>query len=70
MNTHQALLNDFDKHFIETGIFARDGSFKDEVLQINKQEATPEFAKSYFTGAEAFVNQAKFFRIEPKEIQH
>jgi sulfite reductase (ferredoxin) len=62
VNTHHTLIADFDKHFVETGLIALHSSFKDLVLQINKHEPSKEFAESYFSRAEAFLNQVKIYR--------
>lgn len=62
VNTHHTLIADFDKHFVETGIIRLPASFKDLVLQINKQEASKDFAESYFQQAKHFYNQVKQYR--------
>lgn len=62
VNTHHTLINDFDKNFVETDLVNLQSSFKDLVLQINKNEPTKEFAEIYFSEAQAFLNQVKNFR--------
>jgi len=57
VNTHHALINDFDKHLVEAGKIKLEHSFKDLVLQINKNEPTKEFAESYFQEAKKFTNR-------------
>ncbi len=64
VNTHHTLISDFDKHFVETGEFK---SFKELVLQINKNEPTEEFSVSYFNEAKQFVNDVKAYREKIKE---
>ena len=59
VNTHHALITDFDKHFVDTGLFKIYGSFKDLVLQINKNEPTKEFAETYFSQAKIFYESVK-----------
>lgn len=62
VNTHHTLISDFDKHFIEIGLIKIGSSYKELVLQINKNEPSKEFAESYFSQAQAFLNQVKLFR--------
>jgi sulfite reductase (ferredoxin) len=59
VNTHHALINDFEKQFVETGSFV---SFKELVLQINKNEPSEEFAAKYFNEAKLFLNEVKAYR--------
>jgi sulfite reductase (ferredoxin) len=62
VNTHHTLIADFDKHFVETGLIKIESTFKELVLQINKNEPSKEFAELYFSQAQAFLNQVKLFR--------
>jgi sulfite reductase (ferredoxin) len=62
VNTHHTLISDFDKHIIETGLIKLPSSFKDLVLQINQNEPSKEFAETYFSQAQAFLNQVKTYR--------
>lgn len=62
-NTQHGIINDFDKHFVETGKFPI-GSFRDLVLQINQHEPTESFAKQYFQQAKAFYERAQAYRLE------
>lgn len=62
VNTHHTLINDFDKHYIEAGLLKLDGTFKDKVLQINKNEPTKEFAELYFEQASKFYTDIKLLR--------
>ncbi|MFO0358458.1 MAG: nitrite reductase [Sphingobacteriaceae bacterium] len=64
VNTHHALINDFEKQFVEEGSFP---AFKDLVLQINKNEPSEEFAASYFNEAKNFLNEVKEYREKTKE---
>ncbi len=66
VNTHHTLINDFDKHFTETGLFNLNGSFKDIVLQINKNEPSKEFAETYFEQAKNFLESVKEYREAKK----
>ena len=62
VNTHHTLITDFDKHLIETKEINLETSFKELVLQINQNEPTKEFAETYFSQAQAFLNQVKHYR--------
>ena len=62
VNTQHSLINDFEKHYIETGIFPLKDGFKETVLQINKQEPDQDFAESYFNKASHFVKEVSTYR--------
>lgn len=62
VNTHHALIADFDKHFIETGLFTTIESFKELVLQINKNEPSKQFAETYYNEAKIFTESVKLYR--------
>lgn len=62
-NTQHGIINDFDKHFVETGRFQME-SFRNLVLQINQHEPTESFAKQYFQQAKAFYDRAQQYRLE------
>ena len=68
VNTHHALINDFDTQFVANGKFELGKSFKDTVLQINKTEPSQNFASSYFSEALKFFNDVKNYRESNKEI--
>ena len=61
-NTQAGILKDFDLHFIQKGLFAEFGSFRDTVLQINEVDPSEEFAISYLQQAKDFVAHAKEYR--------
>lgn len=61
-NTQYGIINDFDKHYVAQGLFNFDIDFRTQVLQINKNNPTKEFANKYFAEAEDFLNQSKVFR--------
>lgn len=67
VNTHHTLISDFDKYFTETGLFKLETSFKDLVLQINKNEPSEEFATKFFSDAKLFVQTVKEYREKVKE---
>lgn len=62
-STHIQTMNDFQKHFVETGIINVDGgNFKDLVLRINKNEPSEAFALEYWTDARKFLEDVFVFR--------
>ncbi len=63
-NTQTGILKDFDAHFTEKGLYSGTDSFKELVLQINKNEPGAEFASSYLQQAKDFVTYAKAYKEE------
>ncbi|MGX5817618.1 nitrite reductase [Chitinophaga lutea] len=61
-NTQHGIMNDFDKHFVETGRLPIEGGFKALVMQINQHEPTESFAKQYYQQAKAFYGRAQQYR--------
>lgn len=62
-NTQIGILNDFDTNFVATAEFSFNGqSFKDYVLEINKNEPTEAFAKTYIQNASEFIAKAVEYR--------
>ncbi len=53
-NTHKGIISDFEKHYVETGLFGFETTFAEVVLQLNKKEASKDFANSYFNQATTF----------------
>lgn len=53
-SNQNGIITEFDKHFGEE--FG--GNFKEQVLQINQNEPSQEFAVDYITDAEAFLNKS------------
>lgn len=64
VNTHHGVINDFDKQFVETNEFVLETSFKDLVLQINKNEPTKAFAELYYLEAKEFLTKTKSYRAK------
>ena len=62
VNTHHTLITDFDKHLVETGLIHLNSTFKELVLQINKNEPSKEFAEVYFSQAQSFLKQVMTYR--------
>lgn len=63
-NTHQGIIEDFQKHVVETGELELTSSFPDLVLQINKYEPSEEFAQQYLKQADLFSQQITALRNE------
>lgn len=61
-NTQIGIINDFDKHYVATGLFSFPVDFKTYTLRINENEPTKEFGTLYFNDAKAFVETAKQYR--------
>lgn len=67
-NTQTGIINDFDKHFVETGKWSLEGSFKTLVLQINQNEPSESFAKQYHQQASDFYQQAQTYRQQAAAV--
>ncbi len=61
-NTQIGIINDFETHFAETGLFTSVPSFKEYVLRINKYEPSEQFAQDYLLDADNFYTNAKTYR--------
>ena len=62
-NSQMSVMRDFDRIFVDPGtINFMEGTFKEHVLQINKNEPTEKFAKEYFKRAKSFLDKIKSFR--------
>lgn len=61
-NTQIKILQDFDKTFVETGIFPLDGGFENLVLSINQHEPTLDFAANYVSRFNEFLTRVIAFR--------
>ncbi|HXB39510.1 MAG TPA: HEPN domain-containing protein [Bacteroidia bacterium] len=62
VNTHHSLINDFDKHFVETGEIDINGSFKDLTGKINQTEPSGDFARICLKEARDFLEKVKVYR--------
>jgi sulfite reductase (ferredoxin) len=62
-NSQIAVINDFDKFFVEQGAFSfSEGSFKDHVLQMRNHEPSRDFAQEFYGKAAGFLDQIKSVR--------
>lgn len=67
-STQIQTLNDFQKHFVETGLLADTGNFKDFVLRMSKQEPTESFAVEYWNDAKKFLEAVYAYKNLEKQI--
>lgn len=67
-NTQHGIINDFDKHFVETAEINVGGSFKDFALQINKQEPSKQFAEKFYNDAKSFLEKLNEYRKKEAEV--
>ena len=63
-NTQIGILNDFDTHFTAKGVYTNNSSFKQEVLRMNENAPSGEFAREYIQQALDFIAFAKNWREE------
>ncbi len=61
-NTHIGIIKDFDEKFIESERISLGKSFEELVLQLNKNEPTRAFAKSYMEDAQGFLKAVEVYR--------
>ena len=62
VSTQVAVINGFDEHYINQGIYNLNTTFSDLVLQINKYEPSVEFAETY-------LKQATLFNLEGVQLR-
>lgn len=67
-NTHASIIKDFDKLYVETGKIAFGGGFNKVALQLNKNEPSEAFAKSYLEDAKTVLQRLETFR--KMELEH
>ena len=68
VNTHASIIRDFDKLYVEEGKIAFEGGFGEVALQLNKNEPSEAFAKSYLKDAKTVLNKLEAFR--KMELEH
>jgi sulfite reductase (ferredoxin) len=66
-STQIQTLNDFQQHFIKTGLFTFTEDFKEYVLRINKNEPTESFAKAFLADSKKFIEDVFAYRNNEKE---
>jgi sulfite reductase (ferredoxin) len=62
VNTHAGIIKDFDEKFIASGRINLGKGFEELALQLNKNEPTEAFAKSYMEDAKVFLKSVEAFR--------
>lgn len=62
VNTHHALISDFDKHFSESGLIGVKGGFQALASKINQVEPSRAFAERYQADAEEFLAKVQAYR--------
>jgi sulfite reductase (ferredoxin) len=64
-STQHGVINGFNEHYGEEfGVYGVPFDFKQQVMQINQNEPTKEFAKTYLAESKEFINNAIKFREE------
>ncbi|RPG35160.1 MAG: HEPN domain-containing protein [Muricauda sp. TMED12] len=67
-NTHASIIKDFDRLYVEEGKIAFEGGFGEVALQLNKNEPSEAFAKSYLEDAKTVLEKLEKFR--KLELEH
>lgn len=68
VNTHASIIKDFDNLYVEEGKIAFEGGFGEVALQLNKNEPSEAFAKSYLEDAKTVLEKLETFR--KLELEH
>lgn len=66
-STQIQVLNDFQQHFVVSGLFSFQGDFKEYVLRINKNQPSAEFAAAYCNDSKKFLRDGEAFRTKENE---
>ncbi|MFC3197429.1 HEPN domain-containing protein [Parapedobacter deserti] len=66
-SSQHGIIRDFDVNFVEPGEFTFPGGFSEQVLQINKHDPSPDFAKRYLAAAIDFYKATQSKR-ETKRV--
>jgi sulfite reductase (ferredoxin) len=61
-NTHRKILDDFQEHFVETGVFSFGEDFAGLVLRLKEEAPSEPFARTYSARSRAFIEQVKRWR--------
>jgi sulfite reductase (ferredoxin) len=67
-NTHASIIKDFEELYVASGKIAFEGGFDTLALQLNKNEPSETFAKSYLEDAKTVLERLEAFR--KLELQH
>ncbi|TAE01406.1 MAG: HEPN domain-containing protein, partial [Bacteroidetes bacterium] len=63
-SSQHSVMTDFDTHFVETKLVDLGETFREYVLQINKNEPSEEFAEKYLLDTISFLGKIKALRQE------
>jgi sulfite reductase (ferredoxin) len=61
-------INDFQREFVDTKAFEFEGSFKEHVLRINKQEPSEAFADAFLRDSRAFLTAVTAYRATVTDV--
>lgn len=67
-STQIQTLNDFQQHFVSTGLINSAADFKEHVLRINKNEPTEQFALTFWNDSIRFLDEVQLYRNSEKEV--
>ena len=67
-NTQIQTINDFQKHFVDSGLISGFGNFKDFVLRMSKNEPTELFALQYLADANKFLEDIYTYKNLKRQI--
>lgn len=68
-NTQHGILNDFDKHFTANSLYTTRSSFKADVMRMNDNEPSENFANDYLQQAKEFIAFAKQWRAQAVQAE-
>ncbi len=68
VNTHASIIKDFDEHYVATGKIAFERGFEKIALQLNQNEPSEAFAKSYMEDAKTVLERLEAYR--KLELEH
>ncbi|MCB0372106.1 MAG: HEPN domain-containing protein [Muricauda sp.] len=67
-NTHASIIKDFDELYVQNGKIAFEGGFEKLALQLNQNEPSEAFAKSYLEDAKMVLERLEAYR--KLELEH
>ena len=67
-STQIQTMNDFQKHFIDTGLISGISNFRDFVLRMSKHEPTELFALEYLNDAKKFIQDIYTYKNLERQI--
>jgi sulfite reductase (ferredoxin) len=64
VNTQIGVMNDFQKHYVDSGNFEFEGGFKAHLLRMKDHEPSKEFAENYLADAMGFLKAINEHRVK------